>query len=237
MVKFIIRSVLFVSIFLTMLFVSSELSKITRDYARIKNAATLSKSIQYYKMAYGVFPESGNNLDVPAMLYNEQILFNIMKDPLTISSTIKIDDIINDINYSYASISRSFKKDSLKITFDRFKIGILDYFNLTYNNDISLADSSYNNLLITQNDSLLLEVVSQSNYPIDCVIVYKSNNTSNSYEISVCLESEFFKNKKKWDGGNDDLRYEIGSDLRLNTEILVQENGKITSSENSSIFK
>ena len=188
-------------------------------------------------MAYGVFPESGNNLDVPAMLYNEQILFNIMKDPLTISSTIKIDDIINDINYSYASISRSFKKDSLKITFDRFKIGILDYFNLTYNNDISLADSSYNNLVITQNDSLLLEVVSQSNYPIDCVIVYKSNNTSNSYEISVCLESEFFKNKKKWDGGNDDLRYEIGSDLRLNTEILVQENGKITSSENSSIFK
>ena len=94
-----------------------------------------------------------------------------------------------------------------------------------------------NFLLITQNDSLLLEVVSQSNYPIDCVIVYKSNNTSNSYEISVCLESEFFKNKKKWDGGNDDLRYEIGSDLRLNTEILVQENGKITSSENSSIFK
>jgi hypothetical protein len=44
-------------------------------------------------------------------------------------------------------------------------------------------------------------------------------------------------NKKKWDGGNDALRYEIGSDLRLNTEILVLENGKITSSENSSIFK
>ena len=44
-------------------------------------------------------------------------------------------------------------------------------------------------------------------------------------------------NKKKWDGGNDDHRYEIGNDLRLNTEIIVQENGKITSSENSSIFK
>ena len=44
-------------------------------------------------------------------------------------------------------------------------------------------------------------------------------------------------NKKKWDGGNDDLRYEVVSDLRLDTQIIVQENGKITSSENSSIFK
>ena len=37
-----------------MLYVSSELSKITRDYARIENAETLSKSKQYYKEAYGV---------------------------------------------------------------------------------------------------------------------------------------------------------------------------------------
>ena len=44
-------------------------------------------------------------------------------------------------------------------------------------------------------------------------------------------------NKKKWDGGNDDLRYEVGSDLRLDTRIIIEENGKITSSENSSIFK
>ena len=80
-------------------------------------------------------------------------------------------------------------------------------------------------------------IAKKSNYPIDCVIVYKSDIITNSYEISVCLESDFFMNKKKWDGGNDDHRYEIGNDLRLNTEIIVQENGKITSSENSSIFK
>ena len=79
-----------------MLYISSELSKITRDYARIENAATLSKSIQYYKMTYGVFPKSGSNQDVATMLYDEQILFDVI-DPLQISSTVKIDDLINEL--------------------------------------------------------------------------------------------------------------------------------------------
>ena len=58
-----------------MLFLSSELSKVARDYARIENAAILSKSIQYYSMTYGVLPESGKEFDVATMLYEEQILF------------------------------------------------------------------------------------------------------------------------------------------------------------------
>ena len=223
-----------------MLYVSSELSKITRDYARIENAATLSKSIQYYKMAYGVFPESGPSQDVATMLYEEQILFDVMRDPLKISSTVKIDDLINEINYTYAKIMGSFNKDTLNITYDRIKIGILDYFNLSYNDGQSFVDSTANTFenysLISNNDSLIV-TTNKSNYPNDCVIVYRADNSSNSYEISVCLESDFFMNKKKWDGGNDDLRYELGSDLRLDTQIIVQENGKITSSENSSIFK
>tara|TARA_B110000003_G_scaffold48674_1_gene47260 strand:+ start:1222 stop:1893 length:672 start_codon:yes stop_codon:yes gene_type:complete len=223
-----------------MLYVSSELSKITRDYARIENAATLSKSIQYYKMAYGVFPESGPSQDVATMLYEEQILFDVMRDPLKISSTVKIDDLINEINYTYAKIMGSFNKDTLNITYDRIKIGILDYFNLSYNDGQSFVDSTANTFenysIISNNDSLIV-TTNKSNYPNDCVIVYRADNSSNSYEISVCLESDFFMNKKKWDGGNDDLRYELGSDLRLDTQIIVQENGKITSSENSSIFK
>ena len=32
-------------------------------------------------MAYGVFPESGPNQDVATMLYDEQILFDVMRDP------------------------------------------------------------------------------------------------------------------------------------------------------------
>ena len=223
-----------------MLYVSSELSKITRDYARIENAATLSKSIQYYKMAYGVFPESGPSQDVATMLYEEQILFDVMRDPLKISSTVKIDDLINEINYTYAKIMGSFNKDTLNITYDRIKIGILDYFNLSFNDGQSFVDSTANTFenysIISNNDSLIV-TTNKSNYPNDCVIVYRADNSSNSYEISVCLESDFFMNKKKWDGGNDDLRYELGSDLRLDTQIIVQENGKITSSENSSIFK
>ena len=223
-----------------MLYISSELSKITRDYARIENAATLSKSIQYYKMTYGVFPESGSNQDVATMLYDEQILFDVMRDPLQISSTVKIDDLINEINYSYAKIMSTINKDTLKSTYERVKIGVLDYFNLSYNVNSSSADSIANlsdNVFVNSNNDSLIVKTSSSNYPIDCVFVYKADNSSNSYEISVCLESDFFMNKKKWDGGNDDLRYEVGSDLRLDTQIIVQENGKITSSENSSIFK
>ena len=223
-----------------MLYVSSELSKITRDYARIENATTLSKSIQYYKMAYGAFPKSGSDQDVATMLYDEQILFDVIRDPLFISSTVKIDDLINDINSSYIKIRSSLNKDTLKFTYERIKIGVLDYFNLSYKDVSSSSDSStnlYENVTeITNNDSLKV-TTTRSNYPNDCLIVYKADNLSNSYEISVCLESDFFMNKKKWDGGNDDLRYEIGSDLRLDTQIIVQENGKITSSENSSIFK
>ena len=223
-----------------MLYVSSELSKITRDYARIENVATLSKSIQYYKMTYGTFPKSGPDQDVATMLYDEQILFDVMRDPLQISSTVKIDDLINEINYSYAKIMSTINKDTLKSTYERLKIGVLDYFNLSYNVNSSSADSITNlsdNVFVNSNNDSPIVKTSSSNYPIDCVFVYKADNSSNSYEISVCLESDFFMNKKKWDGGNDDLRYEVGSDLRLDTQIIVQENGKITSSENSSIFK
>ena len=223
-----------------MLYVSSELSKITRDYARIENAATLSKSIQYYKMTYGIFPNSGSNQDVATMLYDEQILFDVIRDPLKISSTVKIDDLINEINYSYAKIMRTINKDTLKSTYERLKIGVLDYFNLSYNVDSSSVDSIanlYDKAFVNSNNDSLIATTSRASYPIDCVFVYKADNSSNSYEISVCLESDFFMNKKKWDGGNDDLRYEVGSDLRLDTQITVQENGKITSSENSSIFK
>jgi hypothetical protein len=223
-----------------MLYVSSELSKITRDYARIENVATLSKSIQYYKMTYGAFPESGSDQDVATMLYDEQILFDVMRDPLQISSTVKIDELINEINYSYAKIMSSINQDTLKITYERLKLGILDYFNLSYNDDSSSADSIanlYDNSRAHSNNDSIIVTSTGSNYPIDCAFVYKADNSSNSYEISVCLESDFFMNKKKWDGGNDDLRYEVGSDLRLDTRIIVEENGKITSSENSSIFK
>ena len=191
-------------------------------------------------MTYGLFPNSGSDQDVATMLYDEQILFDVMRDPLQISSTVKFDDLINDINYSYAKIMSSIDKDTLKSTYERLKIGVLDYFNLSYSDDSSSTDSIANlydkGFVYSNNDSLKV-TTTRSNYPIDCVFVYKADNSSNSYEISVCLESGFFMNKKKWDGGNDDLRYEVGSDLRLDTQIIVQENGKITSSENSSIFK
>ena len=222
-----------------MLFLSSELSKITRDYARLENASNLSKSIQYYKMTYGTLPESGNEFDIATMLYEEQILYGVMKDPITLSATVKIDDTIDNLSSIYSSFIKSLDTDTLKSSYDKIKTDILNYFNLTYSQPSTsdTLDNFDSDISPTQLNDTLSFIAKKSNYPIDCVIVYKSDIITNSYEISVCLESDFFMNKKKWDGGNDDHRYEIGNDLRLNTEIIVQENGKITSSENSSIFK
>lgn len=222
-----------------MLFLSSELSKIARDYARIENAAILSKSIQYYSMTYGSLPESGKDYDVATMLYEEQILFDILQDPISLSATIKIDDAIDYLGSFYLGLTNSLNTDSLRFNYEQIKTSILNYFNLTYNEPtlIDTSNNFLNDLSTLETGDSLNAFTKNSNYPLDCVIVYKSDNSTNSYEISVCLESDFFMNKKKWDGGNDASRYEIGSDLRLNTEILVLENGKITSSENSSIFK
>ena len=51
------------------------------------------------------------------------------------------------------------------------------------------------------------------------------------------LESRFYKEKMKWDGGYDNYRYEIGNDLRLNTELTISDNGLKAISENVSIIK
>ena len=73
--------------------------------------------------------------------------------------------------------------------------------------------------------------------PLECVIAYKADNKTNSYEISVYLESRFFIEKMKWDGGNDTNRFEIGNDLRLNTELVVVDGDISVLSENVSIIK
>ena len=184
-------------------------------------------------------PESGNKFDIATMLYEEQILYSVMKDPISLSATVKIDDTIDNLSSIYSSFIKSLDTDTLKSSYDKIKTDILNYFNLTYSQPSTsdTLDNFNSDISSTQLNDTLSFIAKKSNYPIDCVIVYKSDIITNSYEISVCLESDFFMNKKKWDGGNDDHRYEIGNDLRLNTEIIVQENGKITSSENSSIFK
>ena len=73
--------------------------------------------------------------------------------------------------------------------------------------------------------------------PLECVIAYKADNKTNSYEISVYLESRFFKEKMKWDGGDDNNRYEIGNDLRLNTKLSTSKDGLEATSEGVSIIK
>ena len=219
---------------------SLEAGKITRDRARLTNALNLSKSIQYYKMTYQSFPESGPSGNLIDLLLNEQILFEEMRDPLFISSTTKLNQSVDYLHNAYANISTAFNMDTLNHHYNHFKLRMLKYFNLSYNKSDSLDYDS--TVSIASIDSITIAVLPDSfsmfdSYPHDCVIAYSSNNSTDSYEISVCLESDFYKNKKKWDGGNDNNRYEIGSDLRLNTNILIDDNNQITSSDNTSIIQ
>ena len=56
-----------------MLYVSVEAGKYTRDRARLSNIETLSKSIQFYNITYGYYPQSGLDNNVSVLLHDEQI--------------------------------------------------------------------------------------------------------------------------------------------------------------------
>ena len=240
MIKFFIRLVAFSFIFILMLYVSVEAGKYTRDRARLSNIETLSKSIQFYNITYGYYPQSGLDNNVSVLLHDEQIVYGQIRDPLFLSSTVDLNNIINTAYKSYEKISRQTNSDTIRTYFNRAKLGLLSYFNLTYDSidtlsvitdDTTLSSPSASDTLINPiSDDLIT-------YSPDCVITYSSNSETGSYELSVCLESGFFRSKKKWDGGNDDSRYEIGNDLRLNTSVYIDVNNKITSSENTSIIK
>ena len=233
MFKSLFKFIIYSTIIVLMLFISTEATKISRDKARLTNAHILSQSIQYYKMIHGSFPQSGPNLNISDLLLNEQILFEPMRDPVYTSSTIKFDNNVELLYSSYQQLSSLMNKETLINNYERLKLNTLKYFNLTYNQvDTTMIDSiEFNVTSDTLNNSW------EEDVQIDCAIVYNSNNMSNSYEISICIESEFYKHKKKWDGGNDDNRYEIGSDLRLDTAIILNNKNQITSSLNSSIIQ
>ena len=83
MIKFFIRLVAFSFIFILMLYVSVEAGKYTRDRARLSNIETLSKSIQFYNITYGYYPQSGldNNVSVRDGKYGrvEAVINDIMR--------------------------------------------------------------------------------------------------------------------------------------------------------------
>ena len=233
MFKFLFKFIIYSTIIVFMLSVSTEATKISRDKARLTNAHILSQSIQYYKMIHNNLPQSGPNENISDLLLNEQILFDPMRDPVYTSSTIKFDNNVELLYSSYQKLSDLMNKDTLAKNYEYLKVNILEYFNLSYNQtDTAKTDSAVFN---TASDTLSSSWV--DDFQNDCVIVYSSDNLTNSYEISICLESEFYKHMKKWDGGNDDNRYEIGSDLRLDTAIILNNKNQITSSLNSSIIQ
>jgi hypothetical protein len=73
---------------------------------------------------------------------------------------------------------------------------------------------------LKDNINQIRELASQP-IPPECVISYQSNNKESTFEISVKLESRFLKHRMREDGGNDDERFEIGNDLKLNTAVVV----------------
>ena len=98
MFKFLFKFIIYSTIIVFMLSVSTEATKISRDKARLINAHILSQSIQYYKMIHNNLPQSGPNENISDLLLNEQILFDPMRDPVYTSSTIKDEDQLKEIS-------------------------------------------------------------------------------------------------------------------------------------------
>ena len=229
---------------------SIEVMKASRDQLRIFNAHALSKSIQFYYSLNGDYPESGLRSNVSEFLFNEKLLTNTFRDPAYISATIPFN------YYYYKSFKTSRNIYSSIISFDLNNY-ITNIKNKFYNSLLNANKTETQSLPQTNNqrkqnldnwvdeNSLInnntLETkqnqFDNNGIPIECVIAYKSVNTTNSYEISVFLESRFFKEKMKWDGGYDNNRYEIGNDLKLNTELSTSKDGVKATSEGVSIIK
>ena len=229
---------------------SIEAMKASRDQLRIFNAHALSKSIQFYYSLNGDYPESGLRNNVSEFLFNEKLLTNTVRDPAYTSATIPFN------YYYYNSFKTSRNIYSSIISFDLNNY-ITNIKNKFYNSLLNANKTETQSLPQTNNqrkqnldnwvdeNSLInnntLETkqnqFDNNGIPIECVIAYKADNKTNSYEISVYLESRFFKEKMKWDGGNDTNRFEIGNDLRLNTELVVVDGDIRVLSENVSIIK
>ena len=115
-----------------MLYVSVEAGKYTRDRARLSNIETLSKSIQFYNITYGYYPQSGLDSNVSILLHDEQIVYGQIRDPLFLSSTVDLNNIINTAYKSYEKISRQTNSDTIRTYFNiiHLKIFVVSY--LTY---------------------------------------------------------------------------------------------------------
>jgi len=248
--RYLTKFVIFFSLILFMSALSIEAMKASRDQLRLFNARALSKAIQFYYTVNGEYPKSGINNNVSELLYNEELLTNTFRDPAYTSVTLPFN------YYYYKSLKTSEYIYSSIINFD-LNIYITNVKNKLYHSLLnankpetqSLAqtnnqrkqnlDNWVDENYLINNDTLETKQNQFDNngIPIECVIAYKSLNTTNSYEISVFLESRFFKEKMKWDGGEDNNRYEIGNDLKLNTELSTSKDGVEATSEGVSIIK
>ena len=254
--KYVTKALVFFSLTVLMFVLSIEAIKASRDQLRLVNAKSLSKSIQHYYLLNGAYPVSTVNNNVSDFLYTEKLLTKAVRDPAYTSATLSM-------SHYYFMIANIYNKNLLTLSnFDSQEIkGMIKrklnyYLNLDNNTNITTADSSNNHrkqvlnnwpdestpsdITIHEKNNKYGETNTKfdsNGIPLECVIAYKSDNQTNSYEISVYLESRFFKEKMKWDGGNDSSRFEVGNDLRLNTELVVTDAGINVLSENVSIIK
>ena len=108
---------------------------------------------------------------------------------------------------------------------------------------VNLSDRDLIELRRLLNDSDLrsnmdrLRELASEPVPPECVIAYQADNRTGYYEISVHLESRFLKHRMKEDGGNDDNRWEVGTELKLNTTVKSYGSSVRPASRKTTIIK
>lgn len=108
---------------------------------------------------------------------------------------------------------------------------------------VNLSDRDLIELRKLLNDSDLrsnmdrLSELASEPVPPECVIAYQADKRNEYYEISVHLESRFLKHRMKEDGGNDDARWEVGTELELNTAVKSYGSSVRPASRKTTIIK
>lgn len=227
--------------------------KYTRDTVRIWNAKTLAKTIDLYNTKNGSLPESGPDTDVSKFLIEKNMLSQEIRDPVFTSSTVMMDEYAFTLLKIYKNISGSADsffemKDAVSEFIDDNKTedeevnkqledAGVDLNSLLGEGDGDLPSVSLDSFSKEELDKNMqqLEELTSKGIAADHVIAYL--NEDGKYEISVKLESPFMKSKMVDDKGNDDERYEVGTNLELDTSLIVDGENVAANNPAVSIIK
>ncbi|PCI25604.1 hypothetical protein COB57_00030 [Candidatus Peregrinibacteria bacterium] len=234
--KFLRKMFVYIALVSMFLLVGYQAIHYTRDTARMWDAQILTKSLNIYQAKVGNIPSSTSDLTFIDMLIEKGIMTVPVRDPVFTSSTVVMDEYAHMIIKMYRSIETQGKAGA-KIFNDTFSEVDEIIAEQEGENAGDIAQLKKDMGITNDIDANInkLEALANQSISPDFVIAYQEKD--GKYEISVKLESIFLQNKMKEDGGNDDNRFEVGSNIQLDTSINIVDDKPVANDPTTSIIE